>query len=152
MILHLHPSLRQGLVIAWGWDSRSSPTVGESGIQGEEGAGQEGLTLNPSGLRGHPTCLATGSYPLRGQGWAVALFRSQGRGLFRAEHVSLFPPSTLVLSLLCVPLGKALRIPCSSLRKRQVALQGTGAPHFVCSSDPTRGPLPPFPRVPRPHP
>lgn len=40
-------------------------------------------------------------------------------------------------SLLCVPLGEALRMPCLSLRKRQVELQGTGAPHFVCSTDPT---------------
>lgn len=58
-------TLRPRTSYSVGLGQRSSPTVGEGGIQGGEGAGQEGLTLNPSGLRGHPTCLATGSYPLR---------------------------------------------------------------------------------------
>lgn len=37
------------------------------------------------------------SYLLRGPGRAVALFRSAGGGLFRGKHVSLFPPSALIL-------------------------------------------------------
>lgn len=38
-----------------------------------------------------------GSYLLRGPGWAVALFPSQGRGLFPGEHVSPLPLATLIL-------------------------------------------------------
>lgn len=143
--------------------SRSSPTAGEEGgTEGRRTQGKEGSTPNSSALRGHPTCLRAsairGSYLLRGSGWAVALFPSQGWGLFPGAHDSLFPLPTLNLVAFLSPLcplgvgGNVLRTTCSSLRKRQVELQGTEAPHFVCSTDPTRGPLPPFTAVSGSHP
>ena len=82
--------------------SRISPTAGEEGgTEGRRTQGKEGSTPNSSALRGHPTCLRAsairGSYLLRGSGWAVALFPSQGWGLFPGAHDSLFPLPTLNL-------------------------------------------------------
>lgn len=142
-----------------GWESQSSPTAGkESGTQGEEG--REGLTLNSSGLRGHPTCLSAeravgGSYLLRGPGSAVALVRREGRGLFHVEHVSPFPLSTLILVAFLSPTcasEKHYRCLVPQSGRDKLNFKGPGAPHFVCSTDPTRGPLPPFTPVPGPHP
>lgn len=75
-------------------------------LKGKRGERQERLTLNSSGLRGPPTwwpaerSAIRGSYPLRGPGAAVALVRSEGRGLFHGEHVSLFPLFTPILVVL----------------------------------------------------
>lgn len=138
----------RGLVtgrLAWRWDSRSSPTAGqEGGTRGEEGAGREGLTLNSSGPRGHATCSAAKRssciLPAPGPRPGGSALPERGRGTVSWKTCLAFSSVRSYpghFSLLCVPLGEALRMPCLSLRKRQVELQGTGAPHFVCSTDPT---------------
>lgn len=131
----------------------------EGGTGGKEGAGQEGLTLNSSRLRGHRTCLVAerGSWILPAPGPRLG-----GSALPERGHETVWWRTCLAFPavhgypgcypLFYVTLGEALRMPCSSLRKRRVELQGTGAPHFVCSTDPTRGPLPPFTPVSGSHP
>lgn len=53
----------------------------------------------------------------------------------------LFSPILVAFLSSTCPWGRHLRMTFSSVRKRQLVLAGTGASYFICSTDPTRGPL-----------